>query len=251
MKLKYYTLLLALAGCSITGLSQRTITKTNLVFGPFLKTIHTIQEVKIAPRLTIQTTVKTRPATSFDLFNLGTINMEGTAYEHFGKTKLSAVGNVTEFRVYGKEKGAFHGFYFGPYFSYTHYRLQSASFRGEFHDASDAAYYGDISHSVRLNSTGGGFQIGTQGMYLKNKLCIDWTIIGVGIGMLGFKGTIDAENTSANFDFRNYTADANKVEMGIEKLFNFKRTIDPASIAIGAKIPFPMMRMGVSMGFGY
>jgi hypothetical protein len=251
MKLKFFFLLFVSAGLTITGVAQRTITKSNVLFGPFVKTIHTIQEVKVAPRLTIQTTVKTRPATEFRFFNLGSINMEGKEYEHFGKTKLSAVGNVTEFRVYGKKKGAFHGFYFGPYFSYMHYRLQSSSFRGEFHDASDAVYYGDISHSVRLNSTSGGFQIGTQGMYFKNKFCIDWTIIGVGFGMMGFQGTIDAENTSNNFDFRNYEEDINKVEMGIEKIFNFRRTVSANSIEIGAKIPMVSMRMGLSIGFGY
>jgi hypothetical protein len=251
MKLKFFSLLFVCAVLASNGFAQRMITKSNVLFGPFVRTIHTIQEVKVAPRLTVQTTVKTRLPTEFRFFNLGSINMEGRAYEHFGKTKLSAVGNVTEFRVYGKEKGAFHGFYFGPYFSYMHYRLQSSSFRGEFHDVSDNAYYADISHSVRLNSTGGGFQIGTQGMYFKNKFCIDWTILGVGFGVMSFKGTIDAENTSGNFDFRNYEEDINKVEMGIERVFNFKRKVDPTSIEIGAKIPMISMRMGLSIGFGY
>lgn len=251
MKMKFFILLIAISAVSTHMFSQRMITKSNVLFGPFLKTIHTIQEVKIGPRISIQTTVKTRPATEFKFFKLGNINMEGTDYEHFGKTKLSAIGNITEFRVYSKKKGAFHGFYFGPYFSYTHYRLQSSSFRGEFHDADGIVYYADVSHSVRLNATGGGFQIGTQGMYFNNKMCIDWTIMGVGFGLLGFKGTIDAENTSGNFDFRNYDEDVQKVEMGIEKLFNFKRAINPTSISIGAKIPCIMMRMGLSMGFGY
>src|ERR1044071_3580035 len=125
MKLKIFSLLVASAALSTTGFAQLTITKSNILFGPMVKTIHTIQEVRVAPRLTMQTTVKTRPASNFGFFNLGSINMEGKEYEHFGSTKLSAAGNVTEFRVYSKKKGAFHGFYFGPYFSYMHYRLQS------------------------------------------------------------------------------------------------------------------------------
>jgi hypothetical protein len=237
--------------------AQRTISKSNVLFGPMFKMINTMQEVKISPRLTVATTVRTRPASTLKLFGLGNISMEGYDYQPFGKTKLSMIGNITEFRIYGKpqegkKKGAFNGFYFGPYFSYTHYRLQSASFRGEFHDATGEVYYADVSHSVRLNQTGGGFEIGTQGMYLNNHLAIDWTILGVGVGALGFQGTIDAENTSNNFDFRNYPDDVAKVKMGVEKVFHhIDRTVEPTSISIGFKIPMIMMRTGLCIGFGY
>jgi hypothetical protein len=253
MKLKFFSLLFFIAGCSIAGFSQRTISKSNVMFAPLFKFINTVQEVKISPRLTIETTVRTRPPSKFKFFGLGAIKIDGQDYQPFGETKLSAIGNITEFRVYGKEKLAFHGFYYGPYFSYMHYKLQSASVHGEFHDATGEVYTGDISHVVKLNETGGGFEIGTQGMYLKNKLCIDWTIIGVGIGVLGFQGGIEADNTSQNFDFRNYPEDVDKVQMGIEKVFphTFKRTIDATSITIGGKIPVPTMRMSVCFGFGY
>jgi len=250
MKLKFFTLL-ALTGLTTSVVAQRTITKSNALFSPFFKTICTIQEVKVGPRMTVETTVKTRPATNFKFFGLGQVNIDGQDYTPFGKTKLSAVGNVTEWRIYGKEKGAYHGFYFGPYFSYTHYKLQSASVRGEFKDANGVSYFGDVSQVIKLNVTGGGFEIGTQGMYLKNHLCIDWTIMGVGMGCLGFQGGMEAENTSENFDFRNYPDDVASMKMGIEKVFHFKRTIDATSVTIGAKIPWVMMRMGLSIGFGY
>jgi hypothetical protein len=250
MKLKNLTLL-ALTACSTLGFAQRTITKSNALFGPFFKTIYTIQEVKITPRMTVETSVKTRPPSNFKFFGLGKVNFDGQDYEPFGKTKLSAVGNVTEWRIYGKEKGAYHGFYFGPYFSYMHYKLQSAPVRADFKDANGVTYSGDVSQVIKLNMTGGGFQIGTQGMYLKDHLCIDWTIIGVGMGCLGFQGGVEAENTSDNFDFRNYPNDVANMKMGIEKVFKFKRTVDATSVTIGARIPWVMMRMGLSIGFGY
>lgn len=250
MKIKNSFLVLLLLVCG-TAPAQMMVSKSNAVFGPFFKTIGTSQEVKISRRMTSQTTVKTRPASNFKFFGLGTVNFDGQDYSPFGNTRLSAIGNVTELRIYGKEKGAFHGFYFGPYFSYMHYKLQSATTHAEFHDNSGASYFGDVSQVIKLNVSGGGFQIGTQGMYLKNKLAIDWTILGVGFGVLGFEGGIEAENTSENFDFRNYPDDVANMKMGIEKVFHFKRTIDPTSVMIGAKIPWPMMRMGVSIGFGY
>ncbi|TND09397.1 MAG: hypothetical protein FD123_1203 [Bacteroidetes bacterium] len=251
MKSKKITLALFLAGLCVPVFSQKTISKSNALFGPMFKTIYTIQEVKIAPRITLQTSVKTRPASNFKFFGLGAVNVEGKDYQPFGETKLSAVGNVTEMRVFGKEKGAYHGFYFGPYLTYMHYKLQSAAVRAEFKDAAGTSYFGDISQVVKLNMSGVGFQIGTQGMYLKNHLAIDWTILGVGLGLLGFEGGIEAENTSENFDFRNYPDDIDDVKMGIEKVFKFKRTVDPTSMTIGAKIPWPLMRMGVLFGFGY
>jgi hypothetical protein len=69
--------------------------------------------------------------------------------------------------------------------------------------------------------------------------------------VMGFQGGIEAENTSSNFNFNNYEEDVNNIEFGLEKVFKFKRTIEPTSITIGAKIPWVMMRTGLSIGFGY
>lgn len=250
MKAKH-SLLVLMTACTTGLFAQMTVSKSNAVFGPFFKMINTSQEVKIAPRLTVQTTVRTRPTTEFSFGRLGTIRFDGQDYTPFGKTTLSCVGNVSEFRIYKKDKGAFHGFYWGPYFTYTHFKLKSASVHATFHDNDGVAYYGDVSHVVRLNVTGGGFQIGTQGMYFKNHMAIDWTILGIGLGWMRFEGGLEAENTSDNFDFRNYPNDVANMQMGIERVFHFKRDIQPTSITIGAGLPFPIFRMGVSIGVGY
>jgi hypothetical protein len=251
MKLKTIVLIVFLSICHFTVFSQMMVSKSNVVFGPFFKMINTSQEVKVSPRITTQTTVKTRPATELHFFGLGQINVDGQNYSPFGKTTLSMVGNVTEMRIYSKKKGAFHGFYFGPYFSYTHFKLKSASIHQIFHDENGVEHAADVSQIIKLNMTGGGFQIGTQGMYFNNHFCIDWTIMGIGFGKLGFEGGIEADNTSDDFDLRNYPNDVANTQMGIEKYFTFKRTIDPKSITIHAGIPFPMFRMGVCIGFGY
>jgi len=251
MKIQIPAFLLLFSVCTISASAQRTISKSNALFGPCFKMINTSQEVKIAPNLTIQTTVRARPASNLRFLGLGTVNVNGQDYQPFGKTQLSAVGNITEFRVYGKKKGAYRGFYFGPYFTYTHYKLKSASIRETFHDANGVAYYGDVSQVIKLNVSGGGMEIGTQGIYLKNHLVIDWTIIGAGFGVLGFQGGIEASNTSDNFDLRNYPDDVANTKMGIEKVFHFHRTIDATSVTIGAKIPWFLMRMGLCIGFGY
>ncbi|HLG03267.1 MAG TPA: hypothetical protein VI731_06705 [Bacteroidia bacterium] len=234
-----------------TGFSQRMISKSQVLLGPMFKMVNTSQEIKIAPRVTIQTTIRTRIPSEFKFLRLGTLRFEDKNYVPFGKTKLGGIGNITEFRWYSKKKEAFRGFYYGPYITFMHYKLQSAQVRADFQDANDVTYYGDVSQVVKLNVTGIGFQMGTQGLYANNKLAIDWTIIGFGFGMLSFQGGIEAENTSANFDFRNYTEDVANMEMGIERLFNFRRTIDATSLSISTKIPWILLRTGFSMGFGY
>ncbi|HTL81810.1 MAG TPA: hypothetical protein VL651_08915 [Bacteroidia bacterium] len=237
-------------GCSFSY-AQMTISKTNALFAPMFKMINTTQEVKLGKRLTTSTTVRTRPASNLNFFGLGTINVEGQNYTPFGRSKLSAIGNITELRIYGAKKGAFHGFYFGPYFTYTHYKLTSASIREAFHDANGVEYDGDIQQVIKLNIAGGGIECGTQGVYAKGHFCVDWTILGMGFGTLGFQGGIEASNTSENFDLRNYPDDVANTKMGIEKYFTFKRTIDATSVTIGAKIPFIVFRTGLSFGFGY
>jgi hypothetical protein len=236
---------------NLPSFSQMMVSKGNVLLGPLFKVISTSQEVKVSPRVTTQTTVRIRPAAEFGFFGLGKIKVDGETYNPFGKTELSAAGNITEMRIYSKKKGAFHGFYFGPYFTYMHWKLKSASIRETFHDENNVEHYGDISQVIKLNVTGGGFEIGTQGMYFKDHFAVDWTILGVGFGALGFQGGIEATNTSDGFDLRNYPTDVANTQMGIEKFFHFTRTIDPMSVTIGAKIPFPMFRMGLSIGFGY
>jgi len=59
---------------------------------------------------------------------------DGTVYHPFNSAKFFAVGNVTEFRIYGKDKEPFQGFYWGPYFTYTYYKLTSGTYPGQFQD---------------------------------------------------------------------------------------------------------------------
>lgn len=247
---RIFCFVLLLAGTGSTALAQRQVSKSNVLFGPFFKSIRTSQEIKIAPRLTTQTTAKVRPASTFRGFGIGKVEVEGQAYNPFSNTKLSTVGNSTEFRIYSRKKGAMRGFYFGPYFSYTFAKLTSGSVPGSFKDSNGVTYTADLQQVIKVNLTGGGFQIGTQAL-IKNRVAIDWTILGFGFGKFSLKGGVEATNTSENFDFRNYTEDVENVSFGIEKLFSLEKTVEKESITLGAKFPCPLLRMGLSVGFAY
>lgn len=241
-------LLLAATGVQVFG--QRQVSKSNVLFGPFFKSIRTSQEVKVAPRLTTQTTAKVRPASTFHGFGAGRVEVEGQAYNPFSNTKLSTAGNSTEFRIYSRKKGAMRGFYFGPYFSYTFAKLTSGAVPASFKDSNGATHTADLQQVIKVNLTGGGLQMGTQAL-IKNRVCIDWTILGFGFGSFSLKGGVEATNMSSDFDFRNYTEDVNNVSFGIEKIFRLEKTVEKESITLGAKFPCPLLRMGVSVGFAY
>lgn len=231
-------------------LKPKNISKTNILFGPFFKTPMVSQERALNDRISVQTTVRTRIPSSFHAPFLTKANNDGESYNPFSSTKMSGIGNITEFRLYGKEKGVFHGLYGGVFFSYMHYKLESASFPAEFHDDNGVTYKADVTQTVKLNFTGGGFHFGVQGM-IKDRICIDWTILGAGVSLVGLKAGIDATNTSANFDFRNYTEDVEKTTFGVEKVLPVKKTVEKESIAIGIKAPWILVRMGLSIGFAY
>ena len=233
------------------AVAQRTITKTNLLLGPLFKTIYTTQEVKVGPRITIQTSVKTRPPARYK-FGLGAVRVDGTDYNPFdGGLKMSGAGNITEFRVYGKEKGAFNGFYWGPYTSYMFYKVFSEPTPATFTDANGVKHTADLTQEIRVNLGGAGFQIGVQKMFFKNHMCIDWTILGVGFGGLKLKGVVEATNTSEGFDFRNYQDDLDDHHFGIEKLFTFDRTTEANNVSVSLGTPIFMMRTALSIGFAY
>ncbi|MDP2385812.1 MAG: hypothetical protein Q8M29_05545 [Bacteroidota bacterium] len=229
---------------------RKNISKTNLLFGPFFKTVQVIQERKLSKRITTQTIAKTRIPSSFNASRFVKIDANGSSYNPFGSTKLSGIGNITEFRLYGKKKGAFKGFYGGVFFSYMHYKLQSASVRGSFQDDNGVTYEADVSQSIKVNITGGGLHCGVQGL-IKDRFCIDWTILGVGVAGLGIKGSIDATNTSDNFDFRNYKDDVDDMTFGMEKILPIKKTVERESVSLGVKAPWVLFRMGLSVGFAY
>lgn len=230
----------------------KNISKTNVFPGPFSKNVYAIQERVLTDRITVVTSVRTRIPTSFRGGSFGKINTaDNGSYNPFATAKLSGIGNITEFRLYGKKKGALHGVYGELFFSYMHYKLASASFPATFHDENGVEYKADVTQTIKVNNTGGGLGLGVQGLFFKDRLCIDWTIFRFGVSALGIKGGIDATNTSDNFDFRNYTDDVNKTTFGVEKILPVTKTVDKESIAIGVKVPWVILQTGLTIGFGY
>ena len=120
--MKFKTLIIALSTICISTVAfsqpampdfstKKNVNKINILFGPFYKMAHVSYEKPIGKRFSINTTVKARPATSTSLSRFSKVSSSDGSYNPFPKMKLSAVGNVTEFRIYSKKKGALKGFY--------------------------------------------------------------------------------------------------------------------------------------------
>ncbi|MBC7864231.1 MAG: hypothetical protein IAF38_14735 [Bacteroidia bacterium] len=216
---------------------------------PFFKTILTTQERVIGKRFSTVTTVKASPPHRFLGSFLNAFTHGDQTYNPFSSSKLSCIGNITEFRIYGKKKGGLHGFYFGPYTYANTYKLTAKSFPAEFHDDAGVLYKADLSEVIKVSTLGGGFEIGISGL-IKNIVNVDWTIFGIGLGSMKVSGEIEATNTSANFDFRNYDEDVQKTTLGI-KFLDKARTVEKERISMGVRVPWFLFRTSLSFGIAY
>jgi len=245
---------LTIAGASVKAQDsppkqKKNVSKTVIFPGPFFRMFGVQQEFAFGKRFSTVTTVKAMPPVKAPGgFTGGTYDEE--TYDPFAGAKLSGFGNVTEFRIYGKKKGMLRGFYFGPYFTGTFYKLQTPSVPAQFKDESGTVYTADVTQTVKVNVVGGGLQIGVQGL-IKNLVAIDWTILGIGFGSCGLKGGVEATNTSDNFDFRNYSADVDKTTLGLDKFLPVTKTVEKEKVELGVKAPVPLFRMSLSIGIAY
>jgi hypothetical protein len=239
-------------GLAISAMAQgkKNISKINLLPGPVFHTFGVSQEFKLAERISIQTMVKLYPPMKVSKIpTSGTY--DGTTYNPFTSAKLFGIGNITEFRIYGKEKGAFRGFYWGPYFATNLYKFQTSTFRADFTDKkTNTVYSADVSQFMKLTTVSGGLEIGLQGL-IKNLVAFDWTILGISVGSAKLSGGIEASNTSANFDFNNYEDDIKQAALGLDKILPMTRTIEPQKVELGIRAIVPFFRTGIAIGINY
>ncbi|MCW3075847.1 MAG: hypothetical protein JWO32_456 [Bacteroidetes bacterium] len=250
MKLKTISLLAAYILSSAVLIAQKNVTKINLLPGPAFFMFGVSQERAIGERTSIQTTFKYMPSVKFPASDYLGASYNGQTANPFANSKSTAFGNVTELRIYGKEKKALRGFYWGPYVTVNVFDIKSSPFPGQFKDDNGVTYSGDIQQNLKLTMFGGGLEIGIQKL-IKDKIALDWTILGVGLGWVNMQGSIVATNTSSNFDFRNYTKDINSATQGFEQFIPIDKTIEPEKVSMSIKSLAPVLRTGLAIGFGY
>ncbi|HLP11343.1 MAG TPA: DUF3575 domain-containing protein [Flavobacteriales bacterium] len=243
-------LALLLAGTVSLGHAQKNITKTNILFGPLYRTAHVGQERLLFGKISVNTIVKIMAPLTVPKILTNKFEVDGLEENPFLSSKLTAIGNITQFRYYRKEN--MRGLYIGVFGQYMQYKVESGTFKGTFHDEFNVEYKADLKQVFKYGLGGGGMLVGVQGI-IKNHFVIDWTILSLGFGMGKLSGGIEASNTSANFDFRNYTEDINKYTYGLEdsKFLPVKKDVGQYNMELSAKAPFPIIHTTLNIGFAY
>lgn len=207
------------------------------------------QERKISDRLSIQTAFKFSSKKDLDVNGFTGAEYGDSAYNPFDNASLFTWTNVTELRIYGRDK-ALKGFYFGPYLNYASNKLESDPDFVSLVDEFDEVFYGDVQQIIGLTNIGLGFQIGTQKVF-DGGLVLDWTILGIGFNSYKASLKYDVTNTSGNFDFRNYEKEIEETVLDIESLADVSYDIQKESVEASIKKGFVHFRMSLSIGFGY
>ncbi|MDB5198978.1 MAG: hypothetical protein JWO92_941 [Chitinophagaceae bacterium] len=220
-----------------TVTEKKNIVKINLPALVF-KNISLQYERKVGKRTSVAAGVRFIPLGKLPFQNtfkdLG--NNSDVQYDQF---KLGSFGIVPEFRYYVGKKGALHGFYIGPFFSYTNYKMnlpikyntKTGIFNGE------------------LKAITGGLQFGAQFSLGKN-VVLDWWILGPNYGSatgtLAFSATLTAqEQSDLKTELENLKNDA---PLNTIKSY----TVNSSGASVVAKGPWGGLRgLGFSLGFKF
>lgn len=248
--MKKIGLILAVATLGLTVNAQKNTTKIGSSTG-FVSNMYGIaQERAISENMSIQTQFRFRPTTIFPINYLFFVTYNDVGYNPFVNPVITGWSNITELRIYGKDKGALKGFYWGPYLNYTSHKVVSDKIYAEFTDDDNVTYSGDVQQIMKLSNIGLGIQIGTQKVW-DGGFVLDWTILGVGFNSYTLLSEIIASNTSNNFDFRNYKSDVEEAYLSFEEYVPISVDLEKEKGIISSKVPFIHFRMGLSLGFGY
>lgn len=137
--------------------------------------------------------------------------------------EFSGLTATAEYRIYGKKKGAGKGFYYGPYLRYASHKL---------------AYNTDIDENLtnadaKLSAVGLGGQIGVQWL-IKDRIAIDWGIVGLAAQWYNFSSTFTAVDEAINFDEIRAELEQEINDSPLSNKLEFSSTED----ALKAKMPF-------------
>lgn len=217
---------------------KNNIVKINL---PALavKNISLQYERKISNRTSVAANIHTIPFGNL-AFQSTFKNLADNGEVQFDQFKLGSFGIVPEFRYYVGKKGAMHGFYIGPFISFTNYKINLPI------NYKNGVIIKTGIFDGKLNSVIGGLQFGAQ-FKLSNNLTLDWWILGPNCGSAN--GTLNLTTTLNTFEqneLKNQLENLkNDVPLNVIKSYSVSST----GASIVAKGPWGGLR-GLGLSFG-
>lgn len=151
--------------------------------------------------------------------------------------EFSGLTATAEYRIYSKKKGAGRGFYIAPYARYANHKLAfNTTIEDNFTNA-----------NIQLSAVGLGGQIGAQWL-IKDRIVIDWGILGLAAQWYNFKSTFRA--IDADIDFDEIRAD---LEMEIEDIPGLSNKLEFSNDedSLSAKMPFLFAGARAYLSVGY
>jgi hypothetical protein len=218
---------------------KKDIIKINLSALTF-KNISLQYERKVGKRTSLALNVHTIPFGNLPYQSTFEKIREQT-FVQYNNFKLGSFGVVPELRYYVGKKGALHGFYIGPFFSYTTYKMNLP-----------ITYNNNTETGIfdgKINAVTGGLQFGAQ-FKLSNRLTLDWWIIGPNYG---------SADGSLNFASNLTPSEQSDLSTELEKIKNdapFKTiksySVSSTGASVVAKGPWGGLRgLGINLGIKF
>ena len=167
-------------------------------------------------------------------------NNSGVQYDQI---KLGSFGIVPQFRFYVGKKGALHGFYIGPFVSYSNYKMNLPISYTNGTATKTGIFDG------KVNTITAGIQFGSQFSLGKN-IVLDWWIFGPNYGSASGTLTLTTSlNAQEQSDLKNQLEDLkNNVPLNTIKSY----TVSSTGASVVAKGPWGGFRgLGICLGFRF
>lgn len=220
---------------------KKNILKINLPALAF-KNISVEYERQIGKKTSVAVNIHTIPFGSLPFqstFKSLTDNSD-VQYDLF---KLGSFGIVPQLRFYVGKKGALHGFYIGPFFSYNSYKASIPIKYTSGTSTKNGIFDG------KLNTTTGGLQFGSQFSLGKN-IVLDWWIFGPNYGSAS--GTLSLTTALTQSEQDNLKTELEKIKNDVPFNVIKSYTVSSTGASIVAKGPWGGIRSGgFSLGFRF
>ena len=218
---------------------ENNIVKINLSALVF-KNISVQYERKISRKSTLSLNVKYMPKGTIP-FKSSVESAIDDASVRVDLLKIGSSGFTAEYRYYLSKKGAFRGFYLGPFVSFNNYKTDLPL--NYLNNTKTGVFVGSVS------SFTGGLQLGVQ-WKLGKSIYLDWWILGPNYGSgKGDLILITPLNSIDQLSLRN-ELETLKNDLPLKVIKSY--TVDANGASIRAEGPWAGLRgMGINIGFRF
>ncbi|MDP4283427.1 MAG: DUF3575 domain-containing protein [Bacteroidota bacterium] len=218
---------------------RQNLIKLNLLALP-LKSITVQYERQIGKKTTVGLTLRDMPSTGLPFKNsIRNAITDSTTLNQIDNFKMSNFALMPEIRFYLGRKGAYHGFYIAPFFSYAHYTADLPF------SYDDNGTNKTIPLSGSINTITGGLMFGAQWKLAKS-LYLDLWLFGPHYG--SSKGSISGKQSLSTSEQSSLKSSLDDLNI---PLVNTTNTVDANGATLNFSGPWAGIRSGLCIGFRF